>query len=151
MEESISKLVASTLSIGATSALKSAATQATKDAYSALKNRIGRWGQQELNDVEALEAQPESEDRKATIAEIISKQDEIEIDSVHKLAKELIATISINKPVGVDISEIHSINISLSNIDVSEGIGVRAGNVTAEDSIEISDIRVGTQSEKQPR
>ncbi len=65
----IGVLAASALAMAGEAALKGTVSEAVKDAYKALKERVAHWAG---GDVEALEKSPTSAGRQAVVAEAIN-------------------------------------------------------------------------------
>jgi hypothetical protein len=80
-------LVAAALSAGASALAKGAIGQAGKEAYEALKGALMSWAGQ---DVSKLEERPESESRKAVVAELTDEQSEQERGRIAILAEALV-------------------------------------------------------------
>src|SRR4051794_6635415 len=101
------------LSVGAEAALKSGIGEAAKDAYKALKDKIGHWA---AGDVAALERSPGSTARRAVITEIVDQLPDKEKPSIKTLTDELADALekaSATSPVGVDIGRLKAARIQL--------------------------------------
>lgn len=68
---SIGALAASALSMAGPEALKPGVSEAVKDAYKALKDKVSHWASGELA---TLEAAPSSKGKQLAVAEIIDTQ-----------------------------------------------------------------------------
>lgn len=136
----IGTLAASALSIGASALIKGAATEAVKDAYNALKRRIQLCAK---DDVVALETEPDSNGRKAVIAEVIDRQSSEELEVIRDLSKVLTERIVDCGAIGIDIGNVSALNVRLSDISVIEGVGVRIEEAKVEANLEISGVTAG--------
>lgn len=123
MSTTVGMLAASALSIGATAIVKGLATEAVKDAYSALKHKVAAWAE---SDVIALESEPESNGRSVVVAEVIDRQSVEEVQRIAELTRILSDKIASEDTVGVDIGRLTALNVQLDDITVSEGTGVHS-------------------------
>lgn len=83
-------LVAGALSAAAATLTTGMLSEAAKDAYKKLKDKISAWAG---NDVESLEKDPKSTTREAVIAESVDKRDDGEKKDLAALAQELISAL----------------------------------------------------------
>ena len=86
----IGTLVATSLSIAADETIRGVVSEAAKDAYRALKEKVAHWAG---GDVEALEKAPASVNRRALIAEAVDGQPINERAMVKTLAAVLVAAL----------------------------------------------------------
>jgi hypothetical protein len=94
---SIGGLVALALTTATEAVVKGAVEEATKDAYSKLRERLSRLSP---DDVNALERSPTSVGRQITIAELVDAQPKEEQDSLRILAQTLASAM--NKRISAD-------------------------------------------------
>jgi hypothetical protein len=141
----IGALGALALGIAAEAVLKGAVGEAVKDAYKALKTKVAVWAS---TDVEALVSDPDSTDRQSTIAESVDRQPEDVQAEVAVLTAKLIAALKSDGNVGLDISDLRATEVSLGNIDVTQGTGARFKNTTVRGNFRTGNIKVRTSSTK---
>jgi hypothetical protein len=137
---SIGILAASALALTGEEALKSAVGAAVKDTYAALRNKIAQWCG---SDLAALEKAPRSQARKAVVAEVIDSQSADDKAIVRALAEQLVAALKGSGGIGLDIGQLTALEIQLGDIAVTEGTGVRIGEVTVQESFKTGRIMVG--------
>jgi hypothetical protein len=142
-------LVAGALSAGAGALAKGALGQAGKEAYTALKNTLLRWAG---NDVEQLEARPDSDSRKAVIAETIDEKTDEQRSELAALAESLVAALRkdavAHGPTGIDIGKLDAMEVQLGQITARTGTGFKAAEVKTSgvfraDKIETGETRSG--------
>lgn len=131
--------VAAALAMGAEALVKSAVGEAVKDAYQALKARVAAWAAPEA---EALEASPTA-GRKLVLAEAIDALTASEQAELQGLAEHLVQSLREAGPVGVDVATLEALNVRFGAISVSDGVGVRLGNVRAQGDVTFGDVAVG--------
>lgn len=141
----IGTLAASVMATATDAVIKGFATEAVKDSYKALKNRIlGVAG----TDTNALEANPQSKARQAVVAEIIDQQANDEKERLLYLMTALVQAIESagdEKPVGIDVNEIRALNLQIAEINVSNGAGIKAGSIITDGDFNIGKLNVGNQ------
>jgi len=112
---------------GAASGLGEAASQAVKDAYSALKARLSSRDQQV--DVDPLERMPQSQAKQDSLAEDLSAAGVADDPAVLEAAREVIAAVAQEDPaaaarVGVDLERVEAEFVRLRDV-VGSDTGVR--------------------------
>ena len=126
-------------------ALKGTVSEAVKDAYKALKERVAHWAG---GDVEALEKSPTSAGRQAVVAEAINDQSTEEQAFLRSLADRLIAALKQHAPVGLDIGRLEALEVRLGSISVTEGTGARFREADVKGTFKTGPISVGPPAEK---
>ena len=117
----IGALAAMALSMAAEAVVKGAVGEAVKDAYAALKEKVGRWAG---SDVEALVETPDSPRRQAVVAQKVDRQPASEQDTVQALATKLIESL---KQEGVSVP---SVTVRADRGGVAAGRDIRGGTIT---------------------
>jgi hypothetical protein len=141
----IGAAAAAVLGMAGEAIVKTAAGEAVKDAYKALKAKIASWA---ASDVEALEKTPGSAARRNVLAEVVDAQSPEEQVAVQALAQKLTAALKDARPVGLDIGRLDALAVDLGNITVTEGTGARIGHARVLGTFKTGDIKVGDQSAK---
>jgi hypothetical protein len=129
--------------------------EAVKDAYKKLKDKIAHWAG---TDVDALEKAPGSAARQSIVAEAIDGQPSEEQILVKALAAELLAALKSEAkmsegggPVGLYVDKLEALEVQLDAITVTEGKGVRFGEVKTTGSFTVGPINVGSLPGKTDR
>jgi hypothetical protein len=141
-------LAASALAMAAEAVVKSSVGEVVKDAYKALKDKVATWIRA---DVEALENTPTSKSRQAVIAEEIDKQSPEDRAYIQKLVialNEALRNAAQAGPIGLDIRRLEAARVELAAINVTEGVGLRAGEVKTTGEFKTGPITVGTVAGK---
>jgi hypothetical protein len=131
------------LATAAPEALKTGASEAIKDGYKALKTKIAGWAGA---DVEALAKEPDSPGRQVIVAETINRQPPSGHADVRMLAlalNEALSEAARSGAIGVDIGRLEAAQVHLQEINVSEGVGFRAGEVKTPGDFTVGKIDVG--------
>jgi hypothetical protein len=139
------------LSMTAEATLKGTVGEAVKDAYQALKGKIGQWA---ASDVDALEKAPASGSRQAVIAEEIERQSSGDQADVRNLAIALMDELEKrhrSSPIGIDIDRLEAARIHLKNINVTEGTGFRAKDIKTPGDFTVEGLTVGNPTGKPKR
>jgi len=136
---SIGTLAASAMGMAAEAALKGLTGEAAKDAYKALRTRIGKWVN---NDVEALERDPSSKGRQAVIAEVLDRQAADDLEDVKRLTKMLIGTLTAARNIGLNVGILEALEVQIGNITVSNGIGAQISTANIHGTFNVGDIVV---------
>ena len=146
----IGTLVATSLSIAADETIKGVVSEAAKDAYRALKEKVAHWAG---GDVEALEKAPASVNRQALIAEAVDGQPINERAMVKTRAAVLVAALKSRHdgPIGLDIGKLNALSVQLDAIDVTEGTGVHIDEVITLGEFRAGPINVGLSPGKTDR
>lgn len=135
--------ITAAIAAGALAALKSTASSAVSDSYSALKDYLKRKYASSLPSVSQLEQNPASKARREVLAEDLTGA---ERDSdLLRLARKLIEALGeghseIGPIVGVEIRDIKAALIELNEITVSGGAGVRIERADVEGAISIRGV-----------
>jgi hypothetical protein len=140
----VGMLVAGALSLGS-EAVKTAVGEIVKDAYRALKAKlpVGAAG-----DVAELEKTPNSDARKAVIAEVVSNLPAKDQEELHDLAQALTSRLKEAAPaIGLDIGRLDALAAELGKIGVTEGIGARIQEAHISGTFRTGDISVGSPPE----
>ncbi len=136
-------IAANMLAMGAETVLKTSITEAVKDAYKGLKILLARHAPQE---VAALEAAPASKGKQLAVAEVIDEKggaDESEIRRLVALLAEAIEKAAQAQPIGIDIGRLEATRVQLGQIEVTNGIGLRAQEIKTEGDFVVNVIKVG--------
>ncbi len=121
----IGALVASTLATAAPAVMKTAAGQAAKDAYKALKAQLLPFASAE---VDALEATPASKNAQLAVAEVIDERSEPEQQALRTVAEQLIAKLKDSAPAtGIDISRLSALERHLRATGLARSLGADIG------------------------
>jgi hypothetical protein len=131
------------LSMASEAAIKGGVGEAAKDAYKALKNKLAHWA---AGDVEALERNPTSAGRRAVVAETVDQLPEHDKITVKALATELADALKKSAkagPVGFDIGRLEAARVQLGTINVHEGVGFIAEEISTVGDFELKELNVG--------
>ncbi len=140
----VSAIVAA-LAAGATAALKDSATDAIKSAYDGLKGLVrARFA---AVNVEPHEARPDSEPRRAMVAEDLAEAGAAEDAELLAAAKALLDHIAAQgaegaAAIGVDLKEVEAANLVIEGV-ISSGHGIKAEKIKPEGDIRISGVTAG--------
>jgi phage tail sheath protein FI len=141
----VGALVASAIAMSGEASVKGFIGEAAKDAYKALKNRVALWAG---SDVEALENAPASSARRAVIAEVIDSRPAEDQAAVRALAQELLGALKRSGNVGLEVGRLEALAAQFGDIAVTEGTGVRIGEVRLVGTFSTGNITVGEPSKK---
>jgi hypothetical protein len=139
----IGTLTASVLAMAAEVVFKSSVAEVVKDAYKKLKEKVATWSRV---DVDALEKMPTSVSRQGVIAEEIDRQslgDRADIKRLAVALNEALRSAAPAGPVGIDLGRLEAARVQLEAINVTEGIGVHAGEVKTTGDFTVGSITVG--------
>jgi hypothetical protein len=139
----IGGLAASLLATAAPEALKTGVSEAIKDAYKALKAKIGGWA---AADVEALAKEPGSPGRQLIVAEMINRQSPSDLAEVRTLALALNGALreaAKSSAIGIDIGRLEAERVLLDGFDVAHGTGFRANEVKTPGDFAARNFTVG--------
>lgn len=143
-------IIVAALAAGAAAALKSTAERAIKDAYAGLKALIQR--KYESPSVEALEQKPDSEAKRASVAEDLKDTGASADTEVLMQAKALLQLIEAQKPgtaavYGVDIGVLKAeANLEIANINSTEGTAVRIKEAETKGDAKITGVTTGKKA-----
>ncbi|MBW7972955.1 hypothetical protein [Bradyrhizobium sp. BR 10289] len=133
-------LCASALSLAADGAIKGFAGEAAKSAYSALKAKISTWA---ADDVAQLEKSPNSNARKAVLAELIDQLPSEEKSAIDPLVKALSAALKTEPLTGISIGQLEALEVNLKSITVTDGTGISIGKAKLAGNFNIDGLKVG--------
>jgi hypothetical protein len=136
--DTIGTLAAAAFAMAAETVVKTGVGEGVKTAYAALKNKIAVWCG---SDVEVLAKYPQSK----VIAETIDQQsadDRAEIKSLALALNEALRNAA-KAGVGIDLGRLEANNVRLGNINVFEGIGIRADEVKIPGDFSVDSLTVG--------
>ncbi|GGL05784.1 hypothetical protein [Nocardia jinanensis] len=137
---------------GAAAGLTGAAEQAVTDAYQAVKRLIG--GRYQSVDVEIVERQPESNNRRAVLAEELEQAGAGDDEELLVAARRVLVAVHRHAPqaaavVGVRLQEVRAGELTITDI-TSTGSGVVAEGMSVDGSFTISGIRAGSEQPLHP-
>jgi hypothetical protein len=138
-------LIVAALATGAAAGLKDTAASAIKDAYGALKGWLSRhYGGVNVDD---LERKPESNAKRASLAEDLADAGAGEDEALLDLARHLVAAVRENDPqaghvVGVDLDDVAAEFIRVGKI-TSTGTGFRGKRLVVDGGLVIGDVDAG--------
>ena len=137
-------LVAGALSLGGEAVKAGVVGEAVEDAYNALKARVAIWA---AGDVAELDKTPNSEPRKAVIAEVVNNLPAKDQDELRGLAQVLTTRLKEAAPeIGLDIGRLDALAVELGKITVTEGIGALIQEAHVDGTFRARDISVGSPS-----
>jgi hypothetical protein len=147
-------MIVTALVTGAAAGLKPTAEQVVKDAYSGFKALL----QRKFGDVDLrpLEQKPESEAKRASVAEDLSAVGADRDREILEAAQALLRVIEARDPdaglaVGIDLEQIRAGGaINIEDV-IAQGGAIRARDVQAGQDINIRHIRSGVGGETQTR
>ena len=143
------EIIVAALASGAAAGLKPTVAQAVKDAYAGLKGWLGsRYG---AVDVSPLEKKPESEAKRASVAEDLTDAGAGEDAEALQLAQKLLDAIAQHAPeaagsVGVDLEKVRARSLKVGDVDAT-GSGVRVRESDFAGDIEIGNVRAGERGD----
>ena len=146
---SILQTIVLAVATGAAAALEATASQAVKDAYTALKAYLQRNYQ--AADVAQLEKQPASLKRRAVLEEELGETTAATDCELVAQAQRLLELIASDAPaaaqvIGIDLADLQGASLSLRDV-VAQGMGavtgVKVKGATIAGAIEISGVRAG--------
>ncbi len=143
----VGTLAASALAMAGEAALKGVVGEAVKDAWKALKEKVGRWAS---SDLAALEKAPVSAGRQAVVAEAIDGRPDDEKAIVLALAEQLIKALreTRNDNFGLDVQRLEALEVQLGEITVTGGTGARFSDTKVHGKFSAGPIKVGGGSGK---
>jgi hypothetical protein len=125
--------------------------EAAKNAYQALKEKIGsRAGAR----VEALEKAPASTAEQVALAKEVDQRPATEKEDIRILATKLIEVLENqgrSGPIGLDIETLKAVRVQLGAITVTEGTGARIKKVDTPGDFTTGPIKVGNPLGKRKR
>jgi hypothetical protein len=146
-------IIVAALVAGAAAGLKPTVEKAVQDTYAGLKAFIQRkYGDVDLD---TLEKKPDSEAKRASVAEDLAAAGADRDDELLQRAKALLDALKQHAPqtaaaIGVDLAEIEAAYLKIQRVRASgDGVKVRKGKF--EGGIEIDEIEAGLGSERPNR
>ena len=138
-------MIVAALAAGAAEALKDTAAAAVKDAYAGLKGFLAR--KYPKVGVEAVEEKPESEARRAVVAEDLADAGADKDEELLAAVGQLVEALRTHAPeagasVGVDLEKVSAEYLRLRDI-ASTGTGVRVKEGEFRGGIDIEGVRAG--------
>jgi len=138
-------VVAAAVGAGAATGLKDAAATSIKDAYSALKRLLAE--RYATIDVEPLERRPDSEPKRASLAEDLRDAGADSDDEILEAARRVLDEVSSHDPaaarsIGIDIEGAKAEAVRIRRVRAA-GTGVRLRSSTITGDIEIEDVQAG--------
>jgi hypothetical protein len=145
--------IVTALIAGAVAGLQPTVSQAVKDSYAGLKALIKRKYSQVS--IDQLEANPQSEARRAVVIEDLQTTDAETDAEVLQQVKELLEAVQKQPPdvigaIGVDLEDIKGASLTIEDV-ISTHIGVRAQRVETRDDITIRNVRAGGKGAVPPK
>jgi hypothetical protein len=145
----ITAAIVAALSAGAAAAGKEVVTQATKEAYGALKS----WIKSHYSNVsvDQLEQQPSSKARQDVVAEDLDRTGATKDTELITLAKTLTDQLRSQAPqlqsIGVDLGQLNQADVTFGNVLASKGAtGVKIDTVTG-GKLHFGDVTATSESE----
>ncbi|MFD3427265.1 hypothetical protein [Nocardia fluminea] len=146
----VTAVVVSAIAAGAGAGTGDTAAQVIKDAYTGLKNLISRkFGDV---DVAGLERKPDSDSKRASLAEDLEDAGAAGDTELAAAAAVLLETVRKHAPavvVGVDVSGLVAAAVTISDV-ASTGDGVRVADSTISGDAKISGVRAGFNESPAP-
>jgi hypothetical protein len=136
------------LASGAAAGLKPTAEQAVKDGYSAVKAFIqAKYGRVDLD---PLEQKPESDAKRASVAEDLEELGAGTDAELIELARQLADLVQTHDAgaaaaIGVDIANVQASFLRFGDVTAA-GPGVRIQDSGFSEGIEFGDVRAGTEA-----
>jgi hypothetical protein len=136
---------------GAVKGVTKVGEQTVVDAYGALKHMVtvayGKAGDL-LNSIAQLEAKPDSQGRRATLAEELEAAEAVDDERLLALAEAVLdAAQGTQQTIGVDWTDVKAARVRIGEIRARAGsIGFRAARLEITDELSIDKIDVGGPS-----
>ncbi|WP_280493233.1 hypothetical protein [Nocardia asiatica] len=146
MSDPVTVTVAAALAIGAAAGRTDTGNVALTDAYQALKRQVAK--RYRGVDLKIVENRPESESRRAVLAEELADHGAGEDDELRSAAILLIeiarqSSDKLSAALGVDLEQVIAAGLHIDHIE-SVGTGVRISDGRFSGDIQIHNIRAGT-------
>lgn len=145
-------LIAAAVAAGAAAGAGDTAKQVVVDGYAALKGLITHRYDVVEAEVVQVESEPEEPWRWQLLAEQLTRAGVGDDAQLRTAAQELLQIIEEQAPdavsrIGVRLSRtVVGGDLEVSNLEVTEGIGFEAVDLTVDDSLKITGVRVGGPS-----
>ncbi|MEU2258441.1 hypothetical protein ABZ540_35335 [Nocardia xishanensis] len=136
-------VVVSAIAAGAVAGVGDTAAQVVKDAYAGLKDLLSR--KYEDVDVSGLERKPDSDTKKASLAEDLADAGaagDVELGSAAAAVLEVVRQHTPQAVVGVDVAGLIAAALTISDV-ASTGDGVRVSDSEISGPAQISGVRAG--------
>ncbi|MBV7706849.1 hypothetical protein NOVA_29095 [Nocardia nova] len=145
-------MVAAAIAAGAAAGVSDTAKQGVSDAYRAVKALIA--GRYRSVDVEAVEQQPQSPQRRAALADELRQASAGDDEELLVAARQLLVVVHQQLPDAVEAVGVHLREVSAGELEVSDvtsaGSGVIAENTTVSGALRISGITAGGDRQPHP-
>ncbi|HZD15556.1 MAG TPA: hypothetical protein VE196_10645 [Pseudonocardiaceae bacterium] len=138
-------VVSQALAAGAAAGLKNTTAKAVTDAYASLKKLITDRYQDV--DVSAVEKKPDSEAKRASLAEDLADAAAAGDMELLEAARQVIAAVNTHAAgtgpaIGVDLERVEAAAVRIRDV-IAGGTGIRARDVKVAGEIDISGVRAG--------
>ncbi|MGW5376635.1 hypothetical protein ACWESM_14415 [Nocardia sp. NPDC003999] len=147
----VTAAVVAAIAAGAVTGVSDTAAQAVNDAYAGLKSLLsGRYGGV---DVSGVERKPESEAKKASLAEDLADAGAAGDAELGKAAAAVLEAVHEHAPqslVGVDVEGLRAGALTIADV-ASAGDGARVRDSEIAGTVDIRGIRAGVQEPPRPR
>ncbi|MGW4123056.1 hypothetical protein [Nocardia sp. NPDC004711] len=146
----VTAAVVAAIAAGAAAGVKDTAVQVVKDAYAGLKSLLSRKYQNV--DVSGVERKPDSETKKASLAEDLEDAGAAGDAELAAAAAALLEAVRRHAPhavVGVDVDDLTAAALDISDVR-STGDGVRVKNSRIDGPAKISGVRSGFGGTQDP-
>jgi hypothetical protein len=150
--DAVVMLVAQALASGAAAGLKDSAAKAVKDSYAGLKRLI--TGRYQGVDVSALEKKPDSEAKRASLAEDLREAGADQDAELLEAARQLLAAVTAHAAetgpaIGVDLRGLQAAAVRIRDV-VARDTGVRGQDLHIGGDVEVSGVRAGVAAPPDP-
>lgn len=146
----VTALVVSAIAAGAAAGMTDTASQLVNDAYTGLKNLLSR--KYSDVDIAGVERKPESDAKKASLAEDLDDAGAAGDRELGSAAAALLEAVREHDPqvvIGVDVTGLVAAALTISDV-VSTGDGARISDSRIEGEVDIRGIRAGSQQPPHP-
>jgi hypothetical protein len=138
--------IVAAVAAGAAAGLKDTAAAAVKDAYAGVKRLIE--SRYDTAGLDALEQKPESEAKRASLAEDLADAGAGSDEELKELARELVAAVDAHDPgaaakVGVNLEDLKGASLKITRVVAEGGADIRVKKGEFSGDVEISDIHAG--------
>jgi hypothetical protein len=142
-------VVTQALAAGAAAGLKDTAAKVITDAYANLTKRI--TGRYHDVDISAVERRPDSEAKRASLAEDLADAGADEDMELLEAARQVINAVNTHAAdtgaaIGVDLSGLEATAVRIRDV-IAQGTGVRGRGWKVAENVEISGVRAGNLTE----
>jgi hypothetical protein len=142
-------VITQALAAGAAAGFKDTAAKAVKDTYAGLRKLITERYQDV--DVSAVEKRPDSEHKRASLAEDLQQAGADRDAELLEAARQVLATVNTHAAdtglaIGVDLSGLEAAAVRIRDV-IAEGTGVQGRDWKVAGDVEISGVRAGSAAE----